>query len=319
MKITKKLRVFEAFAGYGWASFWLKKSGVDFEVIGYSEIDKFASGIFELNHPDIKNHGDITNIDPNDIPDFDLFTWWFPCQPFSSAWHGKWELDIRWTLFYDIIRICKVKKPQHILLENVKGITTKRHKETFAKIQDELKKIGYSIEWKVLNTKDYWIPQNRERVWIYWYLGEFPEDFSIEPEKNEPESHFSEFLDKQPPENIFLNDKQIARLEEKHKVDFNIKESLCFDVYNKKIRHDGTCITITEPHHNSLRVVHPPKDNKYIVRKLSITEHYRLMGFDDWEFNFGDYSYQQLCKRAWNGWDVSLVGKIFKKIFEQVN
>lgn len=316
--MTKKLKVFETFAGYGGASFGLKKSGVPFEVIGYSENDKYACEIFELNHPGVKSFGDITQIDPKELPDFDLFTGGFPCQPFSSAGLGKGELDIRGTLFYDIIRICKMKKPQHILLENVKGLTTKRHKETFARIQEELKALGYSINWKVLNTKDYGIPQNRQRVWIYAYLGELPEDFTIDPGPEKLVKRFGDFLDKKPQEHIFLSDKQIARLEELHKVDFNVKESLCLDIYNKKIRTDGTSITITEPHHNSLRVVHPPKKGKFIVRKLSIPEHYRLMGFDDGEFNFGNQSYQQLCKRAGNGWDVSLVGRIFKHIFSKI-
>jgi len=315
---NKKIRVFEAFAGYGGASFGLNKSGIPYEVIGFSENDKFASEIFELNHPGIKNYGDITQIKTEDIPDFDLFTGGFPCQPFSSAGLGKGELDIRGTLFYDVIRICKAKMPKHILLENVKGITTKRHKKTFEKIQDELIKLGYGVIWKLMNTKDYGIPQNRERVWIYAYQGILPKDFSIDPGKIELKKRFKDFLDKTPPENIFLNEKQITRLEELHKVDFSVKESLCLDIYNKKIRHDGTSITITEPHHNSLRVVHPPKNGKYIVRKLSIPEHYRLMGFDNGEFNFGNQSYQQLCKRAGNGWDVSLTSKILKKIFSQL-
>lgn len=315
----KKIKLFEAFAGYGGASFGLKKSGIPFEVIGYSENDKFASEIFNLNHPGIKNHGDITKINPNEIPDFDMFTGGFPCQPFSSAGLGKGELDIRGTLFYDVLRICEAKKPKHILLENVKGLTTKRHKETFTKIQDELKRIGYSICWKLLNTKDYGIPQNRQRVWIYGFRGELPDGFTIDPGTIQLKKRFKDFLDKKPSQNLFLNKKQIDRLEELHRVDFNVKESLCLDIYNKKIRHDGTSITITEPHHNSLRVVHPPKNGKYIVRKLSITEHYRLMGFKDGEFNFGTQSYQQICKRAGNGWDVSLTGMILKRIFNQLS
>jgi len=316
--MSKKIRLFEAFAGYGGASFGLKKSGIPYEVIGYSENDKFANEIFELNHPNIKGFGDITKINPEELPDFDLFTGGFPCQPFSSAGLGHGELDIRGTLFYDVIRICEAKRPKHILLENVKGLTTKRHKETFEKIQAELKRIGYSIVWKVLNTKDYGIPQNRQRVWIYGHLGVLPERFTIDPGTQELTLRFADFLDKSPSENLFLNEKQIDRLEEKHKVDFKINESLCLDIYNKKIRHDGTCITITEPHHNSLRVVHPPKKGMFVVRKLSIPEHYRLMGFDDGEFDFGQQSYQQLCKRAGNGWDVSLTGKIFSHIFSQV-
>lgn len=315
----KKLRVFEAFAGYGGGSFGLKRSGVPYRVVGYSEFDKFASEIFELNHPGIKNYGDITNIEPSIVPDFDMFMGGFPCQPFSSAGLGHGELDIRGTLFYDIIRICEIKKPKHLLLENVKGLTTKRHEKTLAKIKSELKRLGYQLNIKLLNTKDYGIPQNRVRVWIYGYLGNLPKDFDLSPKPEELKARFKDYLDEKPPENLFLNEKQIARLEELHKVDFNVPESLCLDIYNKKIRHDGTCITITEPHHNSLRVVHPPENGKYIVRKLSMTEHYRLMGFEDGEFKFGNQSYQQICKRAGNGWDVSITGKILKKINSQIS
>ena len=317
--MSKKLRVFEAFAGYGGASFGLKRSGISHKVVGFSEFDKFASEIFEINHPGIKNYGDITKIEPKDLPDFDMFTGGFPCQPFSQAGLGHGELDIRGTLFYDIIRICKIKKPKHLLLENVKGLTTKRHEKTLSKIKSELELLGYNLDIKLLNSKDYGIPQNRVRVWIYAYLGTFTKKFDLTPKVEKLKTRFKDFLDKEPPEYLFLSDKQINRLEELHKVDFNVLEPLCLDIYNKKIKYDGTCITITEPHHNSLRVVHPPKDGKYIVRKLSITEHYRLMGFKDGEFKFGSQSYQQLCKRAGNGWDVNITGKILRRIASQIS
>jgi DNA (cytosine-5)-methyltransferase 1 len=313
-----KLKVFEAFAGYGGASFGLKKSKLKFEVVGFSEVDKHASEIFELNHPGIKNFGDITQISPEDLPNFDLLTGGFPCQPFSSAGLGYGELDIRGTLFHDIIRICEVKRPKHLLLENVKGLTTKRHEKTLAKIKDELQRLGYQLDIKLLNTKDYGIPQNRLRVWIYGYLGQLPDDFDLTPTTKSLDVRLKDFLDNKPDESLFLNEKQIARLEELHKVDFNVVEPLCLDIYNKKIRYDGTSITITEPHHNSLRIVHPPENGKYIVRKLSVSEHFRLMGFKDDEFNFGNQSYQQLCKRAGNGWDVNITSKILNKISSQI-
>jgi DNA (cytosine-5)-methyltransferase 1 len=312
------LKVFEAFAGYGGASFALKKSKIQHEVVGYSENDKYASQIFESNHPGINNFGDITKIDPKELPDFDLFTGGFPCQPFSSAGLGKGELDIRGTLFYDVIRICEHKNPKHILLENVKGLTTKRHKDTFEKILSELKRIGYNVHWKVLNSKNYGVAQNRERLWIYGYKGKLPNDFNIEPTKIELKKRFKHFLDKEPENNLYLNEKQIERLIEKHRVDLNVIEPLCLDIYNKKVRYDGISITITEPHHNSLRVIEVPKNGKYIVRKLSKTEHFRLMGFKDGEFNFGDFSYQQICKRAGNGWDINLVSILIKNIINQI-
>ncbi len=313
-----KIKIFEGFAGYGGASFGFKKSGIPFEVIGYSENDKYASEIFEINHPGIKNYGDITKINPEELPDFDMFTGGFPCQPFSSAGLGKGELDIRGTLFYDIIKICKAKKPKHILLENVKGITTQRHKQTFDKIISELELLGYSLKYKVLNTKNYGIPQNRERLWIYGFLGKLPLDFSYIPKEVILNKRFKDFLDKKPDLSLYLNKKQIDRLIEKHNVNLNVPESYCLDIYNKKVRIDGLSITITEPHHNSLRVIEKPRNGEFIVRKLSTKEHFRLMGFDDGEFNFGNFSYQQICKRAGNGWDVNLVSILLKNIFKQI-
>ena len=123
----EKLKLFEAFAGYGGASFALKRAKIPFNVVGFSEIDKFAIELYKKNHPNVKEFGDITTIDPNLLPDFDLFTGGFPCQPFSQVGLGRGELDTRGTLFHDIIRICNKKKPTHILLENVKGLTTSKH------------------------------------------------------------------------------------------------------------------------------------------------------------------------------------------------
>ena len=94
---------------------------------------------------------------------------------------------------------------------------------------------------------------------------------------------------------------------------------MCFDVYNKKIKRDGYCITITQPEHNSLRVIEPPlADGLERVRKMSITEQFRLMGLRDGEMNFAGQSYTQLSKRAGNGWDVNLVGILLNHIFNQL-
>src|SRR3989344_4046827 len=87
---------------------YVQNAGIPFEVVGYSEIDKFAIGLYELNHKNVKNFGDITKIKIKELPDFDFFTGGFPCQTFSSIGHGKGELDSRGTLFYEIIRICEV-------------------------------------------------------------------------------------------------------------------------------------------------------------------------------------------------------------------
>jgi DNA (cytosine-5)-methyltransferase 1 len=316
----KKIRVFESFAGYGGASFGLKLAKIPHSVVGFSEWDKWAIELFQANHKGIplypSGSGDITAIDENELPDFDLFTGGFPCQPFSSAGLGNGELDMRGTLFYDILRIVSVKKPKHILLENVKGMTHKKHKPTLDKIISELQSLSYQVFYEILNTKDYGVPQNRERLWIYARLnGGLPDNWKINPGKTGLNGlRFKDFLDRQPPIDLWLNDSQIERLIEKHGVDLNVPEPLCFDIYNKKIRHDGVSITITEPHHNSLRVVYPMINGKYRVRKMSMTEHFRFMGFPDGLIDFAGQSYQQICKRAGNGWDVNIVSKILRRV-----
>jgi DNA (cytosine-5)-methyltransferase 1 len=127
---------------------------------------------------------------------------------------------------------------------------------------------------------------------------------------------FKDFLEEKPDEKLYLNQDQINRLIELHNVDLNVKEASCLDIYNKKVRTDGISITLTEPHHNSLRVVEPKRKGRFVVRKLSALEHFRLMGFKDKEIDFAGLSYQQLCKRAGNGWDINVAAKIFKKIYE---
>ena len=314
----KKLKLFEAFAGYGGASYGLQRAKICHETIGYSEIDKFAIEFYENNHPGILNYGDITKIDPKDIPDFDIFTGGFPCQPFSQVGLGLGEGDTRGTLFHDILRICEVKKPKHILLENVKGLIQKRHETTLATIINSLHNIGYDVDIALLNSKNYGIPQNRERVWIYAYLGSLPTFFKIEPPQKELKLFFKDFLDKKPDEKLFKDQMQIKRLKELYGLDFIVDEPSCADLYNKNIRKDGVSITILEPHHNKMRIVHPPKNNKLLVRNYSIEEHFRLMGFKNEKINFGNQSYTQLCKMAANGWDINIASLIYQSIFKQL-
>lgn len=328
LKNHDTIRVFEAFAGYGGATFGLKRAKINFEVVGYSEIDKFAIALYNANHKDlngnyIKNWGDITQIDPKELPDFDLFTGGFPCQPFSSVGlqHGEKDKYGRGTLLHDIIRICSYKKPKYILLENVKGFTTKKFENTFNTLKEELKKIGYGdICYTILNTKDYGIPQNRERLWIFAKLGGLPKEFSMIPPKINNGLKLKDFIDKKPSENLYLSQQQIRRLKEFYGIpNFIVSEPSCFDLYNRKIRNDGICITILAPEHNKLRLVEPTlQDGTEIVRKFSVNEQFKLMGFKEGEVNFINQSYTQLSRRAANGWDINVVGRLLNHIWRQL-
>ena len=337
----KKIRIFEGFAGYGGGSFGLKRlkenmSELEYEIVGYSEFDKYASKLFDANHKDkdgnpLRNWGDITKIDPNELPDFDMFMGGFPCQPFSSAGMqmGTEDLYGRGTMLGHIIRICKVKKPKYLFLENVKGFTHGKFQPIHDQLVRDLREMGYGeqpLAKAVLNTKDYGIPQNRERLWMFAKLGGLPENFSMIPPKVESDLRIADFLDFDPLKSLYLSDAQIEHLKEKHHIEsFVVNTPLCFDVYNKKIKKDGFCITITQPEHNSLRVIEVPKsDGKEIVRKLSVHEQFRLMGFrisrdlKECEIDFNEQSYSQLSKRAGNGWDVNLVGILLTHIFRQL-
>lgn len=335
-----KIKIFEGFAGYGGASFGLKRlkenmPDFDYEVVGYSELDKYAANLFDANHKDrnghpFKNWGDITAINPDELPDIDMFMGGFPCQPFSSAGMQMGTDDPygRGAMLGHIIRICRVKKPKYLFLENVKGFTHGKFKPIHDLLIKDLKEMGYGenpLAQAVLNSKDYGIPQNRERLWMFAQLGGLPEGFTLTPPKIESDARISDFLDYAPEQKLYLSEAQIEHLKFKHKIDsFVVDTPLCFDVYNKKIKRDGFSITITQPEHNSLRIVEIPKEGKEIVRKMSVHEQFRLMGFrisrdlSECEIDFDNQSYTQLSKRAGNGWDVNLVGILLTHIFSQL-
>lgn len=328
LKKHNQIRVFEGFAGYGGATYGLQRAGIDFEVVGYSEFDKFASALYDANHKNkdgtsIKNWGDITQINPEELPDFDLFTGGFPCQPFSQVGMQQGEKDQygRGTLMYDILNICQVKKPQYVFLENVKGLSTKRFENTFNSLKKSLKDMGYGdLKYAILNTKDYGIPQNRERLWMFAKLGGLPDDFSMIPPTIDNGLRLPDFVDENPEDNLYLSQAQIQRIKDFYGIEsFVVKEHSCFDLYNKKIRDDGISITILAPEHNKMRMVEPTKsDGTEIVRKYSVSEQFRLMGFKDGEVNFAGQSYTQLSKRAANGWDVNILGILLNHIWRQL-
>lgn len=138
--------------------------------IGYSEIDSYAIKTYE-RHFTHENYGDATTIDTDRIPDIDLLVGGFPCQAFSVAGRRAGFDDARGTLFFEIARVLTNKRPRHFLLENVLGLLSNNGGKTFAHILEILTEIGYCVEWQILNSKDFGVPQNRERVYIVGHLG----------------------------------------------------------------------------------------------------------------------------------------------------
>ncbi len=154
------------------------------ECIGYSEIDKYAIQIYQKHFPNHKNYGDITKITASALPDFDLIVGGFPCQAFSLAGQRKGFDDKRGILFFDIARIVKEKRPKYILLENVKGLLSHDAGRTFKTIIAALDELRYDLQWQVLNSKDFGVPQRRERVFIVGHLRGTPRPQIFPFEKN---------------------------------------------------------------------------------------------------------------------------------------
>lgn len=168
-----KLRVFEAFSGYGSQSIALRNLGIEHEVVAISEIDKYAIKAYEAIHGSTLNLGDISKIDPKDIPEHDLFTYSFPCQDLSVA--GKQAglgKGTRSGLLYECEKVIEYCKPKYLLLENVKNLVGKKFKAQFDEWLSYLEGLGYTNYWQVLNAKHYGVPQNRERVFVVSILGE---------------------------------------------------------------------------------------------------------------------------------------------------
>jgi len=289
-----KIRLFEMFAGYGGASFALKKANIPFECVGFSEIKTNAKKLYMQNHKGY-NYGDCTQINPNELPDFDLLTGGFPCQDVSIA--GKNDLRKgRTILFNEIIRIAEIKQPNYMLLENVKGITFKNHKLFFEYVKNELKRLGYYVQIRLLKSSDYGTPQKRERVFFICSKNNTMVTLTKTPLLYKLKDLLDDIVD----EKYYLKEADLWKLENKRYRFYNITDN---------------CInTLTAGH---LRGWDDPRikiGNRY--RYLTPKERFRFMGFFNDEINIDGLSESGSADLSGNGWDINLVSKIFKEMFK---
>ena len=164
--MKQPIKYFSMFSGIGGFEYGMEQSDYEFECVGYSEIDKYARSIYERHYPNHINYGDATRIDTNTLPDFDLLVGGFPCQAFSIAGKRRGFDDTRGTLFFEIARILKDKRPRYFLLENVKGLLYHNQGETFKTILEVLTDLGYNVQWEIYNSQYYGTPQRRERIFL---------------------------------------------------------------------------------------------------------------------------------------------------------
>ena len=158
-----------------------EKRGIKTKCVFTSEIKEHAISVLKQNHPDEIIEGDITKINEKDIPNFDYLLAGFPCQAFSSAGKRLGFEDTRGTLFFDVARILKEKKPRGFVLENVEGLVNHDRQSpkdkigrTLDTILNTLGELGYQVSWKVLNAKDFGVPQDRKRIYIVGSLKRKP-------------------------------------------------------------------------------------------------------------------------------------------------
>ena len=359
------IKIFEAFAGYGTSSFALKQLGVEHELVGFSEIDKYAIECFKNNHCTKSllddwyaplNYGDITKINWSEVPDFDLLTGGFPCQAFSTAGKQKGEADARGVLGLELTRALIEKQPKYFLFENVKGFMSKRFKETREKFVQSWVDAGYSVTYKVLNTKDFGVPQNRERVWFVGIRKDINKDFSF-PEPFELKLKLKDVLEHNVDEKYFLKKEQVEKLfkhlkQQKEKgnsfgvdalpMDVN-KSSRCLSARDYKqpkcistYRHsylgfkgyDNISVSLksSEGSGNQALVIdrskcvcNEGKDSMVYdgqVRRLTPKECFRLQGFLNDEVNLEGLSDTQKYKLAGNGQSVNVVKLLLKELLQ---
>ncbi len=173
----EQLKFIDLFAGIGGIRLGLEQAckdrGIRSKCVFTSEIKPYALEILKQNHPKEKIHGDITQIEASEIPDFDVLLAGFPCQAFSSAGKRLGFEDTRGTLFFDVERILKEKEPKGFILENVEGLVNHDRENpndkigrTLTIILDHLEALGYKVNWRILNAKNFGVPQDRKRIYI---------------------------------------------------------------------------------------------------------------------------------------------------------
>lgn len=165
------LRVFTAFSGYDSQCMALDRIGIPYELVGWSEIDKYAIQGHNAVYPQYadRNYGDISKIKWDEVPDFDLFTYSFPCTDISNAGQQKGLEEgsgTRSSLLWECCKTIESKRPKYLLMENVKALVSQKFLPFYKKWEQYLAEMGYDNYCMVMNAKDYGVPQNRERIFI---------------------------------------------------------------------------------------------------------------------------------------------------------
>lgn len=270
----------------------------DIKTVFVSEWDEAAQKTYKANYDDdFEIAGDITMVKEEDVPEFDICLAGFPCQAFSMAGkHGGFEDDYhgrcRGTLFLDVIRICDYHKPKVIFCENVKGLTIHDKGKTFKVIKEAFEQIGYKVFTKILNSKDFGVPQNRERIYIVCFRRDIAPDDFVFPEGTDSTKRIIDILEDAPVSpKYYLSDVYVETLR-RHRA----RHEAAGNGFGYEIRDlngiAGTIVCggmgrernliIDHREHSMIPVTHIKGEiNKEDIRKMTPREWARLQGFPD--------------------------------------
>ena len=209
------MRLLSLFSGIGAFEKALDNIGIEYELANYCEINPYASKAYSLIHrvSEDKNLGDITKVDTSKLKNIDMVTYGFPCQDISLSGHMKgFEYEGEQTrsgLFFEALRIIEDTKPAYAICENVKNLVSKRFKNEFEIVLSSLEEAGYNNYWKVLNSKDYGIPQNRERIFIVSIRKDIDDGKFEFPEPKTLSLRLRDLLENEVDEKYFMSDTMI--------------------------------------------------------------------------------------------------------------
>lgn len=303
--------------------------GKSIQTVFVSEWDKYAQETYKANFKDsFEINGDITKIDGKDIPQFDICLAGFPCQAFSLAGQRKGFADdykgmSRGTLFFDVARICEMHKPKVIFCENVKGLTIHDKGRTFKIITKTLESLGYNVFFKILNSKDFGVPQNRERIYIVAFRNDIESSSFEFPKSVDDTKKIKDILEENPVSaKYYLSDTYIETLKRHkarhaamgHGFGYEIRslDSIAGAIVCGGMGRERNLI-VDDRQKNLTPVTHiKGKVNTKGIRKMTPREWARLQGFpDDYVLPLAD---THMYKQFGNSVTVNVIEAIAKNI-----
>lgn len=313
------MKFLDLFAGIGGFRFGMEMAG--HECAGHVEIDKFARQSYEAIHRPKKeefNGTDITKITDDEWRSLsgtvDIICGGFPCQAFSTAGKRQGFEDTRGTLFFEIARAAKQIKPRLLLLENVKGLLSHDKGQTFAVILSTLDELGYDAEWQVLNSKNFGVPQNRERVFIVGHLRGcggrqvFPFKRSDSEANAEQEATVNTVVARYG--NAISVGSYIGEIQSQNVIQLPRGK-------NKGGLHEISPTVTSNSFQDNNFAIQFRNTCGYQIRRFTPRECWRLQGFPDWAFDRAkgaEVSDSQLYKQAGNSVTVNVIYEIAKKL-----